>query len=290
LFSPYDDRFKVEVEKKNTFDRGYEHKIVDTVRYTQVEVPFTELYPNFDDYVKEEEGMERVEDEDGEMRYGYYTNPNSKWDWYQIGGRWAGMLRLREGAKLRREPEPSWGWSEEDKKELMDGKKADMARKREIDWEGMMQEGRQNFLNHWDKAAMACGIDERGHIKQPAQSWEALVARVQAKEITIDDAREIYRAQPEVVAFNETKLGGWNGSVSDYDCTRDEYGERGASDAISTFAVLLDGEWHERGSMGWWGMSSETDEQARAWQESFYDAYIKNLPDNAMITVVDCHI
>lgn len=29
---------------------------------------------------------------------GYY-NPNSKWDWYEIGGRWQGMLLLKPGAK-----------------------------------------------------------------------------------------------------------------------------------------------------------------------------------------------
>lgn len=26
------------------------------------------------------------------------TNPNSKWDWYQIGGRWSGLLKLKPGA------------------------------------------------------------------------------------------------------------------------------------------------------------------------------------------------
>ena len=27
--------------------------------------------------------------------YGYYKNPFEKWDWYQIGGRWAGSLLLK---------------------------------------------------------------------------------------------------------------------------------------------------------------------------------------------------
>lgn len=34
--------------------------------------------------------------EDGEE---YWENPNSKWDWYQIGGRWACSLRLKDGVK-----------------------------------------------------------------------------------------------------------------------------------------------------------------------------------------------
>ncbi len=28
--------------------------------------------------------------------YGYYNNPNAKWDWFEIGGRWAGSLKLKK--------------------------------------------------------------------------------------------------------------------------------------------------------------------------------------------------
>lgn len=34
--------------------------------------------------------------EDGEE---YWENPDAKWDWYQIGGRWACSLRLKDGVK-----------------------------------------------------------------------------------------------------------------------------------------------------------------------------------------------
>jgi len=36
-----------------------------------------------------------MKDEDGNL-YSTY-NPNSKWDWYQEGGRWSGSLRLKSG-------------------------------------------------------------------------------------------------------------------------------------------------------------------------------------------------
>ena len=32
-------------------------------------------------------------------RYGYMSNPNAKWDWYQEGGRWSGYLTNKEGGK-----------------------------------------------------------------------------------------------------------------------------------------------------------------------------------------------
>lgn len=30
-----------------------------------------------------------------ETAYGYYANPNSKWDWYSLGGRWTGAFKLK---------------------------------------------------------------------------------------------------------------------------------------------------------------------------------------------------
>ena len=51
-------------------------------------------------------------DRDDDHKYGYVvmkdgqvikavrrTNPNAKWDWYCVGGRWTGFLRLKDGAK-----------------------------------------------------------------------------------------------------------------------------------------------------------------------------------------------
>lgn len=31
-----------------------------------------------------------------ENMYGYWKNPNSKWDWYQIGGRWRGFFPVKK--------------------------------------------------------------------------------------------------------------------------------------------------------------------------------------------------
>lgn len=39
---------------------------------------------------------------------GYWHNPNAKWDWYEIGGRWRGMLRLLPGRKGYRAPLDEW--------------------------------------------------------------------------------------------------------------------------------------------------------------------------------------
>jgi hypothetical protein len=52
--------------------------------------------------------------------------------------------------------------------------------------------------------------------------------------------------------------------------------------------VLKDGEWHERGSMGWFGcVSDEKDKED--WFKQVSDL-IDSLPDDTLMTVCDCHI
>ena len=61
-----------------------------------------------------------------------------------------------------------------------------------------------------------------------------------------------------------------------------------AAPAISAWAVLMDGQWSERGEMGWFGMSSNEKPEGD-WQAAVQEL-IDGLPADKIITVVDCHI
>lgn len=52
--------------------------------------------------------------------------------------------------------------------------------------------------------------------------------------------------------------------------------------------IDLDGEWHERGSMGWWGMSYDEKDDG-TWETEFRE-YLKTLPEDTLVTVIDFHI
>lgn len=56
-------------------------------------------------------------------------NPNSKWDWYSLGGRWDGSLKLKKGAKVIKESEPSFF----NKEEIKEGY-TDFAQVKDIDF------------------------------------------------------------------------------------------------------------------------------------------------------------
>lgn len=61
-----------------------------------------------------------------------------------------------------------------------------------------------------------------------------------------------------------------------------------AAPPLTCFAVLKSGEWYERGEMGWWAcVSNEKDKDA--WEEEV-EKLLSNLDPDMIITVVDCHI
>lgn len=59
---------------------------------------------------------------------------------------------------------------------------------------------------------------------------------------------------------------------------------------FSTYAVVKDGEWHEQGRMGWWGLSDEPEDAARTWPEEYHARFIEGCDPDMWVTVVDCHI
>ena len=57
------------------------------------EILLKEKYPDYETYLREWHGVENIE------KQGYWNNPDAKWDWYLLGGRWSGdVIKLKEGA------------------------------------------------------------------------------------------------------------------------------------------------------------------------------------------------
>jgi hypothetical protein len=54
------------------------------------------------------------------------------------------------------------------------------------------------------------------------------------------------------------------------------------------FALVKDGEWYEKGRMGWWAMVSDEKNEDK-WTQEVRDA-LKDLDPSTALTVVDCHI
>ena len=230
---------------------------------------------DFDTYVEEYHGYSKDE-ETG--KYGYWENPNAKWDWYQLGGRWAGFFRLKPGAKGENGRAGLFG------KEAEPGH-ADAVKKCDIDFVWMREEAEKDAGAKYDEIISIVGDS----IKE-MHSWDNVRDVMFPGER--DAARDFYNAQAA-----PAKLKEWNSEnkfkysfidLEDFQSTRDEYIRRVGDAAFSTFAVIKDGVWYQKGDMGWWGMASNTKEQSD-WNQEISNLLV-DLPDDTLISIYDCHI
>lgn len=237
---------------------------------------------------------------DGDDLYEQQTsNPNAKWDWYQIGGRWAGFFRVKPGV-VPATPNFSWGWSEEEKAQYL-GTHTDSARKGDIDFELMHAEA------YWDADANWVAYDAIRRAHPAYRSYDDIVAQLQAEadatppgdaDIATDavlltqlrhQARLEYNNQPRVQACRGVVTVPFFDDVDAYFGTdRGAFATRLANRMFIPYAVLHDGEWHAQGDMGWFGFSNDahTGDEWRAFVTQCIDA----LHDDTILTIVDCHI
>ena len=158
---PWDEKFRI---VPGTFGIGNcTHKVPDGLK--EEEIPFKASYKNFEEFVKEWHGMDERDEEEG--TYGYRNNPNSKWDWYQIGGRWSGVFKLKLGRKGTM-GEKSGSDNEEIPKD-----RVDQALKGDIDWDGMKTEQLDDLEKNWNAAQI---LDET------EKEWRYKITKGMTKE------------------------------------------------------------------------------------------------------------
>jgi hypothetical protein len=256
----------------------------------EVKVPVKEIYPTFEIFMRDYAGLNN---KNKFKRYGYWSNPRAKWDWYQIGGRWSGTFKLKPGEKGSH-GKRSWTNKDEEEREGY----VDQARKGQIDFAGMRQED-------GDKAGERYDLIEsllHGHIPMIERSWEEIRDSAEFKD-NIDGARDAYHEQSSLVLFSSVKdkvrkneeeytkdqrdFIFW-ASLEDFQCTKEEYVQRARDAAVSFYSVLMNGKWYEKGEMGWWGMSFN-EKDKNMWYKQQADLF-DGIPDDTLLTVVDCHI
>lgn len=201
-------------------------------------------------------------------------NPQSRWDWYQVGGRWTGFYKLKRGARgVAGEP----GLQTEHAKPGY----ADVCLKRDVDVEGVRAEAEAEAATRYDAA-------HRIIAGRSVRPWSAFLADVEAERLTIDAARAEYHAQDVIRAFVAAGNEWAFVEIEPFLAERAAYLQRVRDDALTTFAVLQDGVWRERGRMGWFGIARD-EHDGDTWLTE-YAKMFDALPGDALLTIVDVHI
>lgn len=85
-------------------DRISDWGVQDTLKYLKdnnVDFPYDYVNEtNLEEYlaIVKNEGFD-ISEHDNEGNLYYFGNKDAKWDWYQIGGRWSGMLKKLDGTR-----------------------------------------------------------------------------------------------------------------------------------------------------------------------------------------------
>lgn len=246
----------------------------------------------FDKYMDDYCGYIKEDDE-----WGYYSNSDAKWDWYVVGGRYCGGFKLKldeSGKSIDPEAElnPHWSMDESDRKYLKG--RCDSTLKKNIDFDGMLNdkiaEAKKRYKKVYSKLSKK---DFEGFI-----TWKELVVKIDNKELSVEEAREFYHSQNAIKVKNNIKdickrksdKSFWTWlELDEYaNLSQEEYVKSSVKHSFTCYAILKDGEWFEKGTMGWWGISTnEMDEDK--WI-NFIKQTIDECSDDELLTIVDCHI
>lgn len=199
------------------------------------------------------------------------TNPNKKWDWWVIGGRWTGTLLLKSKALgvvgrpgLMTEPAaPGY---------------ADQAKAGDIDWQQMRNDKEVKARKLWRMTREITG----------GLSWESW-DDTKLRYPEIETARREYGDQPALVALKASGNSEYSWNIDDnLALDEDTYIQRERDSACSFYAFVRDSVWTERGRIGWFGVSF--DEVSRVQWDSMFNQMLDSLDPDTLVTVVDCHI
>lgn len=237
----------------------------------QVTVSPCQIYPDLDTFVQDYH-QQTKHPENG--KYGYFFNPQAKWDWYQLGGRWTGFFKLKKNRKgttgdpgiFTSAPKPGY---------------ADQALKRDIDFDGMRAQNEEEAKKMYDEAMQVLGN------LPPNLSWLEVSKEYQQEEQDRELARHVYWSQPRCQAWKKHK-GNEYCSPDPFLQTRHEFIHGAGNRACMTFALLDHGNWHEQGHMGWFGVATDKSDESEWCQ--FIDQAIKQAPPDTLISLYDCHI
>lgn len=228
------------------------------------------VFPDLDSFVHDYHQQARHPEND---KYGYFYNPQAKWDWYQLGGRWTGFFKLKKKrhgltgeAGIVTSP-PKQGY-------------VDQALKGDIDFDGMRQHNETEAGQVYDAAMQIIG-----HLP-PNIPWIE-IQREYKNENCLDAAHQIYWSQPRCQAWSK-QHGERSTSPDGYLQEREAFIRAAGVRSWTTFALLNHGDWHEQGHMGWFGVATDEADESE-WALVISQALDK-ISDTTLVSIYDCHI
>jgi hypothetical protein len=196
---------------------------------------------------------------DTSLNFGRRTNPNAKWDWWTIGGRFADFRGIKSRAKAK-----------------------------SIKWATIRQNLRDNQLQRHDTYHAAleqhAAVTASDSIKD---SYDKLIAKSDEWQKVFPTVSAYAVHQAAIKEANMFTHGYSIDNILELQQDREQFAANLDDTPVWAF-IDAEGKWQEKGDMGWWGFSSK-DESHNGYAQRFW-AWVEALDPNTLIYLVDCHI
>lgn len=200
-----------------------------------------------------------------------WWNPETRWDYYCLGGRWMGFFKLKPGASGEL---GSFLW--DDNAEIRLAGRADCCSVDAVDFDTPREEARARAESLYAKfEALAA---EHG-MPQPVSYFEA-------KGLVGHDAVVAYRKQPVLRELRGELPELWTTTAEEvFGPTKEAFIRRLANAVYAPYAVVMGGRWYDRDKPDWAGRLHATRE---SWDAAF-QSLLSELPAGTDLTLLDCH-
>lgn len=219
--------------------------------------PVRRLYKTMESYAEDYHGYHFHK---GYQAYGYMTNPNGHYDWYQVGGRWKLEYLIHSDDPFFIHGESSWCNKDETKEAPQGYRWVSGARKSSICWAKMKE----------------LAVEEATATFQQLEQWFTTGVKPEGERF--------------IGTVTEQGIAGWGGMLYEKDMTLQQYiAARGLAPGRrhlpSTYYILEDGEWKCADE---YAKKETATEDALSWDQVIAD-YYDSLSDDAVLVTIDCH-
>lgn len=220
----------------------------------------------------------------------YCSNSQAKWNWYQLGSRWSGLLKYKADSTSHKNGDSSVFFGGHP----ADGY-CDSVLKKDLDLEGMFAEKEKQANKWWNEAMNIFGeLPEHKTMKQILEEFEIKFGKID-KDL-LNKAKEEYSIQPRVIAANiaakekeDSCFHYTTGfKADDFATSKKAFIENIKITGLSPYAIVKNKQWIPKGNTEWFGISQ--DHVIQDHWNNLVVKFIEELPDDARLNMVDCRI
>lgn len=195
-----------------------------------------------------------LKDTEGNLKIIKRTNPNAKWDYWTVGGRFTNSIPI----------------DDEFQTSITTGQSSyrDAIKK-------VYDEVHQKFTNLVENHShLLSGIQPPYEFTESGRYYSFM-----SQESVINSMSDLANIGIEIYDLND---------FMDSKMDIEAYAKKSAYTSILPYSYVHQRKWHSLGRMGWFGSSSDNQDIIE-WGDKFMDL-IDSLPPDTQMTVVDCHI